>query len=116
MKPLAVNQSIDPLPFIRPETAPSILAGRPRGARIHRVGIEPGGHRWADYRVEAEALTGEGPYTASIELIAGMIPVNLIHEIKDVGFDYGMSPRQIAEKVVEGHLVLWSTTLELEAP
>ena len=41
-----------------------------------------------------------------MQLIAGMVPVNLVHEISDVGFDYGMSAKQIAQGVVDGHLVL----------
>ena len=42
-----------------------------------------------------------------------MIPVNLIHEIKNVGFDYYMSPREVAEAVVEGAQVLWELQVEL---
>jgi hypothetical protein len=42
-----------------------------------------------------------------------MVPVNLFHEIKDVGFDYFMSAREVADRVVEGHLVLWETDLDL---
>ena len=36
-----------------------------------------------------------------------MVPVNLIAEIQHVGFDYGMSAKEVAENVVAGHLVLW---------
>ena len=36
-----------------------------------------------------------------------MIPINLLHEIGIVGFDYGMSARDIAEGVVAGHVVVW---------
>ena len=42
-----------------------------------------------------------------------MVPVNLIHEIQGVGFDYGLSPREVADRVVEGHQVLWSKDLEI---
>ena len=35
-----------------------------------------------------------------------MIPVNLVNEIKGVGFDYFLSAREVAERVVQGHLVL----------
>ena len=64
----------------------------------------------------AKDLTGKGPYTVRVELVAGMIPVNLIHEIKDVGFDYYMSAAEVARRVVDGHLVLWdrSETIEVE--
>ena len=110
---LAVNYSVDALPFVRPETFPSVLTGRPGGARIHRYGIEPGGTRWADYRVSEEQLTGKGPYEAHVQLIAGMVPVNLVDAIKDVGFDYGMSARDVADKIVEGHLVLWESNVRL---
>ncbi|MDH3744671.1 MAG: cytochrome c family protein [Acidobacteriota bacterium] len=110
---LAVNYSLDPLPFLRPSTSSTILTGRPRGARKHKQNIEPLGRRWARYRVEPSALTGDGPYTARVRLIAGMVPVNLIHEIKDIGFDYGMSAREVAERVVDGHLVVWDRKYEI---
>ncbi|MEM7482349.1 MAG: multiheme c-type cytochrome [Acidobacteriota bacterium] len=115
---LAVNYSPDPLPFLRPSTSSTILTGRPRGARKHKQNIEPLGSRWAEYKVPASALDGRGPYTVHVEIKAGMIPVNLIHEIKDVGFDYGLSAREVAERVVDGHLTLWERehTIELDRP
>jgi len=111
---LAINYSPSPLVFLRPSTRSTILTGRPPGARKHKQGIEPLGSRWARYRVKGSALTGKGPYTAEIKLIAGMVPINLIHEIKDVGFDYNMSAREVAERVVEGHLVLWRRELVMD--
>jgi hypothetical protein len=103
---LAVNYSPDPLPFLRPSTESTILTGRPAGARKHKQNIEPNGKRVARYRVSSAALTGKWPYQATIELVAGMVPVNLVHEIQGVGFDYFMSPREVAERVVDGHQVL----------
>jgi len=104
---LALNYSPDPLPFLRPSTSSTVLTGRPLGARKHKQGIEPLGRRWARYEVPAAALAGgTAPYTATVELKAAMVPVNLVDEIKGVGFDYGMSVRDVAERVVEGHLVL----------
>jgi Cytochrome c554 and c-prime len=111
---LAVNFSPDPLPFLRPSTSSTVLTGRPLGARKHKEGIEPLGHRWAEYSVPASALTGPGPYTARVRFIAGMIPVNLIDAIKDVGFDYFLSAREVAERVVAGQLVLWDRDLRIE--
>jgi len=45
-----------------------------------------------------------------------MVPVNLIYEIKNVGFDYNMSPREVADRVVEGAATLydWKVELSLE--
>ncbi len=102
---LAVNYSPSPLPFLRPERRSSVLLGRPGGARKHKQGIEPHGHRWAPYKVEKDQLTGRGPYTATIQLKAAMVPVNLINEIRDVGFDYGMSARDVADALVHGHII-----------
>lgn len=115
---LAVNYSLDPLPFLRPSTFSTILTGRPLGARKHKRTLGPLDSKWARYKVPASDLTGHGPYTANVKLIAGMIPVNLIHEIKDVGFDYFMSAREVAERVVDGHLVLWDRDLviDLDSP
>lgn len=110
---LAVNYSGDPLPFLRPSTTSTILTGRPAGARKHKQGIAPNASRWAEYKVPKSALTGKGPYKARVAIKAAMVPVNLINEIKGVGFDYFMSPREVAEKVVEGHLVLWERDIEL---
>ena len=39
-----------------------------------------------------------------------MVPVNLIGDIMDVGFDYNMSPREVADAIVAGHQVLWEKT------
>ncbi len=111
---LAVNHSIDPLPFLRPATRSNIWHGRPGGARIHRVGIEPCGSRWARYCFSGTKLTESGPYVAQVRLIAGMVPVNLVHAIKDVGFDYGMTAREVSEKIVEGRQVLWDQQFLLE--
>ncbi len=110
---LALNYSPDPLPFLRPDTRPTVLTGRTLGARIHKKGIEPNGHRWAEYSVQADKLTGRPPYKARVKMIAAMIPVNLISEIQHVGFDYGMSPREVAQEVLAGHQVLWETELDL---
>ena len=105
---LAVNFSPDPLPFLRPDTRPTILDGRILGARIHKLGIESNGSRWATYEVDGSVLNGNGPYKAKVELKAAMIPVNLVGAIMGAGFDYGMTPRQIADAVVAGHQVLWA--------
>ena len=110
---LAINFSPDPLPFLRPDTRPTVLDGRILGARIHKLGIESKGFRWARYQVDDDLMTGDGYYKATIELKAAMIPVNLIGAIMAVGFDYNMSPRAIADAVVAGHQVLWSREIWL---
>ncbi|MFQ5349269.1 MAG: multiheme c-type cytochrome [Thermoanaerobaculia bacterium] len=110
---VAINYSPDPLPFLRPSTSSTILTGRPLGARKHKQNIEPLGRRWARYRVAPALLTGRAPYAADIRLVAGMIPVNLVNFIKIVGFDYGMSAKQVAERVVGGHQVLWERRIEM---
>jgi hypothetical protein len=106
---LPVNTSVSALPFVRPETRPSILYGRPKGQRKHRQGIEPGGRRIASYRVPKDALTGSSTYTIDVRLRYQAVPVNLIAEIMVVGFDFEMSPREVADAVVEGGEVIWST-------
>ena len=65
--------------------------------------------------VKQKELAGSrGPYKANIKLIAQMIPVNLVHEIQGVGFDYFMSPRDIANGVVEGAQILYDRDVVLE--
>ena len=111
---LAVNYSPDPLPFVRPSTNSTILTGRPTGARKHRQTLSPYRQVDVDYEVD-RALLREvtGPLTISVQMKAAMVPVNLVHEIQEVGFDYSMSPRDVADGVVAGHLTLWerSTTV-----
>lgn len=111
---LAVNFSPDPLPFIRPETFASTFAGRPGGARAQRRGLEPNGVRWPVYEVKASELTGPGPYKVRVRFLAGMVPVNLITEIKVVGFDYDMSPRQVADAIRDGQALLYDKELTLQ--
>jgi hypothetical protein len=111
---LAVNYSPSALPFLRPSVRSTALLGRPVGARKHRVVIPPLHSFWPEYEVGADALRGtRGPYSARIRLIAQMVPVNLVTEVQDVGFDYWMSPQAVADAVVEGALVLYDRTLEL---
>jgi len=113
---LAVNLSPSALPFIRPERQSDILIGRPAGARKQKESIEPGGSRWGTYAVPESQLTGTAPYHAIIQLKAAMVPVNLVNEIRDVGFDYGMSARQIADTLVAGHQVIWERDVPLVMP
>lgn len=111
---LAVNHSPSPLPFIRPSTRATSLLARPTGARKHRRTISPNEGEWADYEVPEENLEGATPpYTVRIKLIAQMVPVNLLSEIKSVGFDYKMSPREVANEVVEGAQTLYDWKVKL---
>lgn len=110
---LAVNYSPDPIPFVRPETFSTIFTGAPGGARKHKQGIPPLGSRWAHYRVRSSELTGDAPYRIRVRFKAAMVPVNLISEIKVVGFDYNMSPREVADAIRNGHITLWDKTVAI---
>ncbi len=113
---LTIPYSPDPLPFLRPSTSSTVLTGRPVGARKHRQTINPLGRKWASYQVGRDDLVGTtGPYYATIRIKAGMVPVNLIHEIEDVGFDFGMTAREVAEAVVAGHIVVRERAVDLSA-
>ena len=111
---LPVPFSLTPLPYVNPQGNASTLTGRPDTARIHKNNIMPGDRRRARYRVKPELLTGNGPYRAHIKFIVGMVPINLVNEIKDVGFDYDMSARDVADGVLNGHTVLWEKVLDFE--
>lgn len=104
---LNVPYSLDPLPYFRPATRPFTVLGRPIGARKQKQNIPPKAHRLAKYHISRRQLSGSGNYTIRVQLIAGMVPVNLVHEISDVGFDYGMSARDVADGVVDGHMILY---------
>ena len=71
------------------------------------------GHRIADYEVDSELLTGKGTYNAKFELMAQMFPINLITAIQVVGFDYGISPRDVAKAVVDGREVLYEENVTI---
>jgi hypothetical protein len=105
---LPANFSIDALPFIRPDVNPTSLINRTLGVRFHKKGMEPNGDRWAHYCIDDELLTGKPPYQAKVELVAGMIPANLVGWIQIGGFDYGLSPREVARRIVQGHQTLWT--------
>lgn len=111
---LAVNESVSALPFVRPERRPTTLYGRPLGARKHKQTIEPLGRRIARYDIDGDELTGKGPYDVSVKLIAQMVPVNLIAAIQAAGFDYGMSPKAIADAIVAGADVVWERRLRID--
>lgn len=108
---LAVNYSNDPLPFVRPDVRSTMLHGQPATARKHRQTIPPNGKLVSSYRIKPKQLKGEGPFEIQARLKSAMVPVNLINAIQDVGFDYGMSAKQLADKVVAGHQVLWEDTV-----
>jgi hypothetical protein len=110
---LSVNYSADPLPYVRPETFSVIFTGRPGGSRVQREGIEVRNSRWPEYYVKPSELTGQGPYKLQIRFLAAMVPVNLITEIKVVGFDYNMSPRQVADAIRNGQLLLYDKEVKL---
>ena len=50
------------------------------------------------------------------EYAAVMVPVNLVQEISDVGFDYSLSARTIANRIVAGHLVIHERTAVFDIP
>jgi hypothetical protein len=113
---LAVPYSPDPLPYVRPLTLPFTVYGRPLLDRKQKQNIEVGGHRWAKYEIKDCQLTGRGPYHANVRLIAGMVPVNLVNAISGAGFDYGLSPRRIADRIVDGHLVVHERQADINVP
>jgi len=111
---LPINRSLGPLPFVRPETRPTAIYGRPRSARKHKQTIDPLGHRIAEYRVEAGKLGASFPLKVQFRFIAQMVPVNLIAAIQSVGFDYGMSAKEIADNVVDGAHTVFAHTFEVD--
>ncbi len=104
---LPANYSIDPLIFMRPSTTPSLLFGGIPDLRLQKKSIEALGHRWANYKVDPELLTGRSPYKVNIKLVAGQLPPHLINAISGVGFEYGLTARDIGDKLVELYRVLW---------
>ena len=113
---LAVNYSTDVTPFVRPFTRSLMLTGQPAGARKHRLTIPPSSTRNAVYKVKKSALSGTDKVNVNYRLMSAMVPVNLVSEIQDVGFDYGMSAKEVATNLIEGHQVIWekNTSIDLK--
>ena len=99
------------LPRVLPSTTSLVFTGEPATERNHKKGIEPLGQRWASYRVKGSALTGNGPYTATVMLKAQAVPVNLLVAIQDVGFDFNMKPADIGKRLIAGTQTLWQRKL-----
>ena len=99
------------LPRVLPSTTSLVFTGEPATERNHKKGIEPNGERWASYKVDSSALTGRGPYKATIRLNSQPIPINLLIAMQDVGFDYAMTPRMLADKLIKGTQTLWEKKL-----
>ncbi len=114
---LVVPYTLDPLPYVRPDTRPFTVLGRPLATRKQKRNLAAnGGFRYADYEVKREELCGKGPYVVDVKLVAGMVPVNLVNDIQTTGFDYGMSARQVATNIVSGHLVLHESQTVVTLP
>lgn len=111
---LNINYSPSPLPFMRPPTRATSLTARPTGARKHRRTLSTKESEWAEYEVPEENLEGATPpYTVRIKFIAQMIPVNLLSKIKVVGFEYNLTARELANRVVEGAQTLYDWKVKL---
>lgn len=102
------------LPRVLPSTTSLVFTGEPATERNHKKGIEPNGHRWAYYKVSGSDLTGNGPYKALIQLKAQAVPVNLLSAIQSVGFDYGMTPREVGDALIAGTQILWERKLTFD--
>lgn len=110
---LAIPYSHSALPRVLPPSTPNIWTGETRVTRIHRRSIVPLGKHIAHYRVPSKSLTGHGPYTIKVRIYAQMVPVNLIHEVSDVGFMYNMSAKELATNLVDERLLLWEKEVEV---
>ena len=113
---LTTNKSGSAIPFIRPASRPNNIYGHPKNLRKHRQGIEPLGHRTASYRIAGELLTGREPYSVKAQFISQSVPVTLVHQTMHVGFDYGLSPRALAKKLVEGAIVIAEKSTRITVP
>ena len=102
------------LPRVLPSPLSLIFTGEPPTERNHKRGIEPAGERWGDYEVKASQLTGKGPYKANIKLMQQPAPINLIIAMQDVGFDYGLTPKQAGDALIAGAQMLWQRELTFD--
>lgn len=111
---LPANYSLSPLIFLRPSETSSLMFGGIPDLRLQKKSIEAGGHRWASYRVDEKLLTGAKPYNLKIKMVAGQLPPHLINALADVGYEYGLSARDVGNKLVDLYRVLWEKNLVIE--
>jgi hypothetical protein len=111
---IPIPYPVTALPRVLPSPLSLIFTGEPPTERNHKRGIEPLGQRWGHYEVKAEAMTGKGPYTATVKLISQPAPVNLVIAMQDVGFDFGLTPAQVRDGLVAGAQVLWEREIKFE--
>jgi len=104
---IPIPYPVTALPRVLPSPLSLVFTGEPPTERNHKRGIEPNGERWGKYRIEASALTGKGPYTATVKLISQPAPINLIIAMQDVGFDYGLTAAQAGDAMIAGAQTLW---------
>ena len=102
------------LPRVLPSPVSLVFTGEPPTERNHKRGIEPLGERWGEYEVDASALTGKGPYKATIKMLEQPAPVNLLIAMQSVGFDYGISPAAAGRALVAGTQLLWEKSLTFD--
>ena len=104
---LSPPMSITAMPMVRPDGRPTLLYGRTRGSRKHRASLLVGQFRTARYEVPAASLRSGETYRIEASLIFQPVPVNLIHSSEHVGFDFGMSAREVADRIVAGSAEIW---------
>ncbi len=102
---LPLNFSHDPLPFIRPSGKAEIHTGGAGAVRKQNRTLPPLGHRVAEYRVEKDQLTGARPYRIELRFIVQAMTANFVKAMSPVGFDYNLSAREVATRLVYGHQV-----------
>ena len=107
---LAPPMSLTVLPMVRPDSRPTLFYGRTRGSRKHRTGIPSGQSRTASYEVPAESLRPGETYSIDARLIFQPVPINLIHESQPAGFDYGLSAKEVADRIVKDATEIWRRT------
>ena len=102
---LPVNVSLDPIPFIRPSARAESHTARAPTVRKHSRVLPPLGHRWASYEVHRDQLTGARPYRIEMRLISQSVPIHFVKAMSPVGFDYNLSPKEVATRIVQGQQV-----------
>ena len=115
---LAPPVSRNAMPMVRPDPRPTMLYGRGRNTRKHRTGIPVGQSRTATYRIPAGKLRPGETCDIQARLMFQSLPISLIYQIQSVGFDYGMSPKLVADRLSQGTTEIWrrNTTVGYGGP
>ena len=109
---IPIPYPVTALPRVLPSSVSLVFTGEPATERVHKRGIEPLGERWGHYVVEGRRADRLGPVSSGDQANpATGSDQPRRWQCRDVGFDYGLTPREVGDAYIAGAQVLWEREL-----